>query len=205
VNCRVFSSLRPVLPAPANRDLPWPRMTGFTMIRNSSSRPVCSRPAAPAAGFRPQYGNPGQSPQETLWAALRTAPEEGWEIGELMSLTGMSRSPLYRYLRDLVSDGRAYQVSRGRWRARPAEEVTVSDRPFVPPPRVSARNARDETKGQDEGTTAARTVRSRCKPRPARWAVQTGCCQHETSPRSSESPNEPSATSDGNGDSPPTA
>ena len=77
--------------------------------------------AAPTAGFRPQYGNPGQSPQETLWAALRTAPEEGWEIGELMSITGMSRSPLYRYLRDLVSDGRAYQVSRGRWRARPAE------------------------------------------------------------------------------------
>jgi S-DNA-T family DNA segregation ATPase FtsK/SpoIIIE len=77
--------------------------------------------AAPARGFPPQYGNPGQSPEEALWNALRNAPEEGWEIGELMSLTGMSRSPLYRYLRDLVSEGRAYQVSRGRWRARPAE------------------------------------------------------------------------------------
>ena len=77
--------------------------------------------AAPAQGFPPQYRNPGQSPEEALWNALRAAPGEGWEIGELMSLTGMSRSPLYRYLRDLVSEGRACQVSRGRWRARPAE------------------------------------------------------------------------------------
>jgi hypothetical protein len=35
-------------------------------------------------------------------------------IGELMFITGMSRSPLYRYLHDLVSQGRAYQVSRDR-------------------------------------------------------------------------------------------
>jgi S-DNA-T family DNA segregation ATPase FtsK/SpoIIIE len=74
--------------------------------------------ATPAARFGPQYRNPGQSPEEALWAALRDAPEEGWEIGDLMRITGMSRSPLYRYLRDLVREGRAYQVSRGRWRAR---------------------------------------------------------------------------------------
>src|SRR3984957_13341370 len=43
VKCRVFNNLRLVRPAPANRGLPWPRMTGFTMIRSSSSRPVCSR------------------------------------------------------------------------------------------------------------------------------------------------------------------
>ena len=78
--------------------------------------------AATPAGFQPQYGNPGQSPEEVLWAALRTAPDEGWEIGALMSLTGMTRTTLYRYLRDLVSDGRAYQVSRGRWRARTTED-----------------------------------------------------------------------------------
>lgn len=77
--------------------------------------------AAPAQGFTPQYGNPGQSPEEALWNALRDAPGEGWEIGDLMSITGLSRSPLYRYLRDLVSEGRAYQVSRGRWRAGPGE------------------------------------------------------------------------------------
>jgi hypothetical protein len=75
---------------------------------------------APEPEFPPQYRNPGnsgQAPEETLWAALRDAPEEGWEIGELMSLTGMTRTTLYRYLRDLVGAGRAHQVSRGRWRA----------------------------------------------------------------------------------------
>lgn len=60
----------------------------------------------------------GQSPEESLWAALRGAPEEGLEIGDLMRITGMSRSPLYRYLQNLAGEGRAYQVSRGRWRAR---------------------------------------------------------------------------------------
>ncbi len=59
-----------------------------------------------------------QSPEETLWAALSRAPEEGLEIGDLMRITGMSRSPLYRYLQNLAGEGRAYQVSRGRWRAR---------------------------------------------------------------------------------------
>jgi S-DNA-T family DNA segregation ATPase FtsK/SpoIIIE len=57
-------------------------------------------------------------PEEILWAALSAAPEEGWEVGDLMSITGMTRTTLYRYLRELVSKGRAYQVSRGRWRAR---------------------------------------------------------------------------------------
>jgi DNA segregation ATPase FtsK/SpoIIIE-like protein len=35
-----------------------------------------------------------QSPEETLWAVLSTAPEDGLTIGELMTLTGMSR-PLF--------------------------------------------------------------------------------------------------------------
>jgi S-DNA-T family DNA segregation ATPase FtsK/SpoIIIE len=82
--------------------------------------------AAPPADSRSQYenlqcGNTEQPREEMLWEALLTAPEEGWEVGELINMTGMSRSPLYRYLRELVSGGRAYQVSRGRWRARPAE------------------------------------------------------------------------------------
>jgi hypothetical protein len=86
---------------------------------------ILNSSAFPAPVFPQEYaneGNPGQqSPEETLWAALRDAPEEGLEIGELMNITGLSRSPLYRYLRDLVNEGRAYQVSRGRWRGRPAE------------------------------------------------------------------------------------
>jgi S-DNA-T family DNA segregation ATPase FtsK/SpoIIIE len=77
--------------------------------------------AAPATGIRPEYGNPATPPEETLWNALCSAPEEGWEIGELINVTGMTRTTLYRYLRELVNAGRAYQVSRGRWRARPAQ------------------------------------------------------------------------------------
>jgi len=78
--------------------------------------------AATEPVFQPQYGNPGQSPDEALWAALRDAPEEGWEIGDLMHITGMTRPTLYRYLRVLVDAGHAYQVSRGRWRARPTQD-----------------------------------------------------------------------------------
>jgi hypothetical protein len=74
--------------------------------------------AAPAEMPQAYDRNSGQSPEESLWAALRSAPEEGLEIGDLMRITGMSRSPLYRYLQNLAGEGRAYQVSRGRWRAR---------------------------------------------------------------------------------------
>ena len=74
---------------------------------------------APAPGRESQNtGNAGRSPEETLLAALRTAPEEGWEIGDLMNMTGMTRTTLYRYLQELVRQGRAYQAGRGRWRAR---------------------------------------------------------------------------------------
>jgi FtsK/SpoIIIE family/IclR helix-turn-helix domain len=76
---------------------------------------------AATTGYQSNYGTPAQSPDETLLAALNTAPEEGWEIGQLISLTGMTRTTLYRYLRELVNDGHAYQVSRGRWRARHTE------------------------------------------------------------------------------------
>jgi S-DNA-T family DNA segregation ATPase FtsK/SpoIIIE len=77
--------------------------------------------ATSALEFHPEYGNLAQSPEETLLAALRTAPEEGWEIGELIAHTGMTRTTIYRYMRNLVSEGHAYQVSRGRWRAHPTE------------------------------------------------------------------------------------
>ena len=38
------------------------------------------------------------APEDTLWLALCAAPEEGWEIGELMRYTGMTRATLYRHL-----------------------------------------------------------------------------------------------------------
>ena len=60
--------------------------------------------------------------EEALWFALCMAPGEGTEVGVLITLTGMSRPTLYRHLREHALAGRAVQVSRGRWRARAAEE-----------------------------------------------------------------------------------
>ena len=61
-------------------------------------------------------------PNSTLWLALRTAPDEGWEIGELIRFTGMARATLYRHLRELAQQGHVYQVSRGHWRAHTTDE-----------------------------------------------------------------------------------
>jgi S-DNA-T family DNA segregation ATPase FtsK/SpoIIIE len=58
---------------------------------------------------------------ETLWLALRMAPDEGVDVGELMRVTGMSRPTLYRRLAEHRA-GRAVQVSRGHWRATTTEE-----------------------------------------------------------------------------------
>jgi DNA segregation ATPase FtsK/SpoIIIE-like protein len=57
-----------------------------------------------------------------LWLALCTAPEEGADIAELMRGSGMSRPTLYRHLAVHSREGRAIQVSRGRWRATTTED-----------------------------------------------------------------------------------
>ena len=58
--------------------------------------------------------------EDALWFALCMAPEQGADIAELMSVTGMSRATLYRHLREHARAGRAVQISRGRWRAHTA-------------------------------------------------------------------------------------
>ena len=60
--------------------------------------------------------------EDTLWLALCMAPDEGADVGELMRLTGMSRPTLYRRLAEHARAGRAFQVSRGRWRAQMTQE-----------------------------------------------------------------------------------
>ena len=62
---------------------------------------------------------PGES-DGALWFALRSAPDEGTDVGELMRVIGMSRPTLYRRLAQLARDGYVVQVSRGRWRAASA-------------------------------------------------------------------------------------
>ncbi len=62
------------------------------------------------------------TPEGALWLALCTVPDEGADIAELICLTAMSRSTLYRHLGQHARAGRAIQVSRGRWRATTTED-----------------------------------------------------------------------------------
>jgi hypothetical protein len=59
---------------------------------------------------------------DALWTALLQAPDEGTGIGELMRITGMKRTKLYRHLQEHAEAGRAILVSRGHWRARTTEK-----------------------------------------------------------------------------------
>ena len=70
----------------------------------------------------PEDAGTSATAEDALWLALCVAPEEGTEIGELMRMTGMKRTKLYRHLREHAEAGRAVQVSRGHWRARTTEE-----------------------------------------------------------------------------------
>jgi S-DNA-T family DNA segregation ATPase FtsK/SpoIIIE len=54
---------------------------------------------------------------DVLWGALCDVPEGGADVGELMRMTGMGRSTIYRYLAQLAEEGRAAQAEWGRWRA----------------------------------------------------------------------------------------
>jgi DNA segregation ATPase FtsK/SpoIIIE, S-DNA-T family len=59
----------------------------------------------------------GEDPDTALLAALRQARPGGASVPDLMTATGMRRTWVYDRLQDHATDGRAVQVSRGRWRA----------------------------------------------------------------------------------------
>ncbi|HZA18275.1 MAG TPA: hypothetical protein VE645_15545, partial [Pseudonocardiaceae bacterium] len=63
----------------------------------------------------------GEDPDTALLSALRQAPPEGCSVPDLMTATGMRRTWVYDRLQDHAIDGRAVQVSRGRWRASNSE------------------------------------------------------------------------------------
>ena len=77
--------------------------------------------------------DPGDTPdsddtnslEDVLWGALCDAPEDGADVAELMRVTGMRRSTVYRYLAQLAEQGRAVQVGWGRWRAADPGTVTT--------------------------------------------------------------------------------
>lgn len=56
-------------------------------------------------------------PDAALWAALSSAGPDGIQAAELLRVTGMSRTTLYRRLRALARTGRAVQTVYGSWRA----------------------------------------------------------------------------------------
>lgn len=58
-------------------------------------------------------------PEAALLTSLQEASPQGRTVADLMKATGMGRTWVYARLRELVTAGRALQVARGRWRARP--------------------------------------------------------------------------------------
>ncbi len=104
-------------------------ISGLALVSGppSSGQPSPGEPS-PGAGAAEPTINPDQPEQDAqeepdaLWQALCAAPGEGWDIGELMRITGWKRTKLYRHLREHAETGRAIQVSRGHWRARTTEE-----------------------------------------------------------------------------------
>ena len=77
--------------------------------------------SAPDEPGDPLSGPDMATPEGALWVALRTVPEEGADVAELMRMTGLRRSTVYKYLAQLAEQGRAEQVGWGRWRAADPE------------------------------------------------------------------------------------
>jgi S-DNA-T family DNA segregation ATPase FtsK/SpoIIIE len=73
-------------------------------------------PADPAGTPTVVVPGPAPNPVQILLEVLAAAGPTGRTIGELVTLTGMSRSWLYARLRELTASGRVDQVDRGRWR-----------------------------------------------------------------------------------------
>jgi hypothetical protein len=61
------------------------------------------------------YGS--SSLEDVLWEALCGVPEAGADVAELMRMTGLGRSAVYKYLALLAGQGRAVKAGWGRWRA----------------------------------------------------------------------------------------
>jgi hypothetical protein len=98
--------------------------------RRAPSRPALDELSAAALGtaHAAAEGDPGEvvdaeivddtdDPDEALWTALRTAPDTGVSVPELMTTTAMGRTWIYDRLQSHAAAGRAEQVARGRWRA----------------------------------------------------------------------------------------
>ena len=55
--------------------------------------------------------------ESVLWEALCRVPDTGADVAELMRMTGLGRSAVYKYLALLAGQGHAVKAGWGRWRA----------------------------------------------------------------------------------------
>ena len=85
--------------------------------RNADQQPTVPRPTRSNETLGEPGPAHGEDPNTALLSALRQAPLEGCSVIDLMTVTGMRRTWVYDRLQDHATDGRAVQVSRGRWRA----------------------------------------------------------------------------------------
>jgi S-DNA-T family DNA segregation ATPase FtsK/SpoIIIE len=85
--------------------------------RNADQQPTVPRPRHSNETLAEAVPANGEDLDTALLSALRQAPPEGSSVRDLMTATGMRRTWVYDRLQDHATDGRAVQVSRGRWRA----------------------------------------------------------------------------------------
>jgi DNA-binding transcriptional ArsR family regulator len=106
-----YAAFRPPLDAESRR----------AILAAANTRPIRDG-EPPDDGDSPEAGRAPTMAEQALWMALCRAPLEGIGVSDLISATGMTRSTIYRHLRELARNGHVVQVSRGRWRARTTEE-----------------------------------------------------------------------------------
>ena len=105
-----------------------PRRPQLDEVSHGTSNPVpaAAEPVpwylknAPRAADEPgdiPGSHDSSSPEDALWDALRSVPEDGADVAELMRMTGLGRSAVYKYLALLAGQGRAVKAGWGRWRA----------------------------------------------------------------------------------------
>lgn len=95
-------------------------------------RPFVPRPRRSPEPVDLEPSGGSDDAEAALWSALCIAPNEGASVPDLMAFTGMGRTWVYDRLQDHAAEGRATQVSRGRWRASQTTDTDLTDVPPSP-------------------------------------------------------------------------
>ncbi|MBY8888512.1 hypothetical protein K7472_27260 [Streptomyces sp. PTM05] len=73
-----------------------------------------------------EESEPEGGPESVLLRALDAAPPQGHSVADLMRVSGMGRTWVYRRLQEHAAAGRVIQVSRGRWRSESGETAKTT-------------------------------------------------------------------------------